>query len=221
MGQQRWFVRPYGGLLGAWLRFGKPVVSGISGWLGARDPLDPSAAFVFSKIQQLNPASLDGLADWLADHTEWTSDPIGGLLDYFPSAQNIEWQFNHRDGIFRDDCDGLAYASALAVQPFCTPISENYLVTVVYDPTEVPVQGSAHVLNLFRQAGQWRLFSNCELEPRGWATPRAALYENSYYRGWCGNAELRYIEVRTPALRVLAAGLQQAERLFGCALRRI
>lgn len=220
MGQRRWFVRPYSGLLGAWLRYGKPVVSGISGWLGAKDPVDVSVPFVFSKIRQLNPATLDDLASWLADHAEWSSDPVGGLLDYFPTAGNIEWQFNHRDGIFRDDCDGLAYASALAVQPFCAPAQADYLVTVVYDPTQVPVQGSAHVLNLFRHAEQWRLFSNCELEPTEWATPGAALYENSYYQGWCRNTELQYIEVRTVGLEVVAAGLAQAESLFGCSLHK-
>jgi hypothetical protein len=202
------------------LRYGKPVVSGISGWFGAKDPLPLNAPFVFSKIQQLNPATLDALADWLADHAEWVGDPVGGLLDYFPSPENIEWQFNHRDGILRDDCDGLAYASALAVRPLCAPATEDYLVTVVFDPTEVPVQGSAHVLNLFRHAGQWRLFSNCELESPAWATPCAALYENSYYRSWCRGAELQQIEVRTPTLQLVAAGLAQAERLFGCSLRR-
>jgi len=140
-------------------------------------------------------------------------------LDYFPSAQNIEWQFNHGDGVFRDDCDGLAYASALAVGWFCTPAQDNYLVTVVYDPTEVPIEGSAHVLNLFRHDGEWRLFSNCNLEPAGWPTPCAALYDNSYYKSWCKGAELRYVEVRTPALRLIAAGLDQSEHLFGCSLR--
>jgi hypothetical protein len=220
MGQRRWFIRPYRGALGAWLRYGKPVLSDISGWLGPKDALVPGAPFVFGRIQERNPATLDELADWLADHSEWTSDPVGGLVDYFPTAENIEWQFNHRDGIFRDDCDGLAYASALAVRPFCTRPEDDYLATVIYDPTEVPVQGSAHVLNLFHHASGWRVFSNCELDSPVWATPRAALYENSYYRGWCRGAELQYIEVRSPELRLLAAGLQQARRLWDCALTR-
>jgi len=71
MGQPRWFMRPYGGFLGAWLRLGKPVVSGISGWFAHKEPVDVNAPFVFSKLRQLNPPTLEALDDWLADHTEW------------------------------------------------------------------------------------------------------------------------------------------------------
>jgi hypothetical protein len=215
---RRWFVRPYSGFIGGWLRYGKPLISGISGWLRPKDPVDLNAPLVFSRLRALNPASLGELADWLADHGEWVGDPVGGLLDYFPSAENIEWQLNHGDGVFRDDCDGLAYYTALAVGPFCASPAENYIVTVVYDPSEVPVQGSAHVLHLFRHDGSWRVFSNARLESKGWDTPCEALYDNSYYHGWCRGAELQYVEVRNRALERVAAGLEGCGHLLGCSL---
>ncbi|NLG50786.1 MAG: hypothetical protein GX552_11805 [Chloroflexi bacterium] len=216
--RQRWFVRPYGGFIGAWLHYGKPILSALWGLTKRSDPVDLGAPFVFTKIRQLNPQTLRELADWLAEHTEWVSDPLWGLWDAFPTAGHIEWQLNHGDGVFRDDCDGLAYLSALAVRPFCDSVPDNYIVTVVYDPTEVPVQGSAHVLNVFRHQGEWRVFSNATLDMRAWDTPCAALYDNSYYHAWCEGARLLQVEVRNAELELLATGLWPSSRLFNCDL---
>jgi hypothetical protein len=215
---RRWFLRPYISFMDTWLHYGKPALSEVSALLRLRDPVDLDSPFVFTKIREQNPATLDALAAWLAEHTEWLSDPLGGLLDFFPTAENIEWQFNHSPGIFRDDCDGLAYLTALCVRPFCDDPAKDYLATVVYDPTEVPVEGSAHVLNLFRHQGSWRVFSNAELDAQAWETPCAALYDNSYYHCWCHGARLRHIEVRDANLGLLAAGLGSCSALFGCNL---
>ncbi len=218
MADRRWFLRPYISFLDTWLRYGKPVLSEVSALIRARDPVDLAAPFVFSRLRELNPSSLEKLAQWLTAHTEWVSDPLRGLLDFFPTAENIEWQLNHGDGLFRDDCDGLAYLTALSVRPFCDDATQDYLATVVYDPTVVPIEGSAHVLNLFKHQGRWRLFSNAALDPKAWDTPCTALYDNSYYRGWCQGARLKHIEVRSAELKLLAAGLQSCSTLFACDL---
>ena len=218
---RQWFLRPYIQFIATWLRYGKPALSKVAALIRAEDPVDLSAPFVFSQIRELSPSSLEALARWLAEHTEWVSDPLWGLLDFFPSAGNIAWQLNHGDGIFRDDCDGLAYLTALAVRPFCDEAKQNYIVTVIYDPTEVPIKGSAHVLNLFRYQGRWRIISNAALESKAWETPCAALYDNSYYHQWCRGAELQYIEVRSAELKLLAAGLKDCSALFGCDLHAL
>ena len=204
--------------MGAWLHYGKPVVSALWGLTRPKEPVDLGAPFVITKLRELNPKTLGELAGWLAAHTKWVSDPVWGLWDAFPQAENIEWQLNHGDGILRDDCDGLAYFSALAVRPFCDNVPDNYIVTVIYDPTEVPIQGSAHVLNLFRYQGEWRMFSNAELDTKAWETPCAALYDNSYYHSWCEGAVLQQVEVRNSDLELLATGLADCACLFGCDL---
>lgn len=218
MRRRRWFLGPYVRFIAAWLRYGKPVLSKVIALIKAREPVDLKAPFAFSKICERNPSDLEGLAQWLVEHTEWISDPLWGLLDFFPSAEHIEWQLDHGDGIFRDDCDGLAYLTALAVRPFCDDATENFLVTVIYDPLEVPVRGSAHVLNLFKHRGQWRIASNALLDSKAWETPCSALYDNGYYHQWCRGAELQYIEVRDAQLRLLASGLKEGSALFGCDL---
>lgn len=218
MRRRRWFLWLYIRFIATWLRYGKPALSRVAALVRAKDPVDLAALFVFSKIRECNPSSLEELAQWLAEHTEWISDPLWGLVDFFPSMGNMEWQLNHGDGVFRNDCDGLAYLTALAVRPFCDSAKENFLVTVIYDPTEVPVRGSAHVLNLFRYQGLWRIASNAALDPKAWETPCVALYDNSYYHQWCRGARLQYIEVRSAELKLLAAGLKGCSALFGCNL---
>jgi hypothetical protein len=221
MARPSWFLRGYAAFLRGWFRYGKPLASALVNLWRPREPVNLALPFVFSKIRVLQPQTLAELADWLAQHTGWTSDPLGGALDIWPKAGNIEWQLNHK-GRFEDDCDGLAYLTAWAVRPLCDDPNQDYIVTVMYDPRQVALDHWGHVLNLFRHQGEWRLFSNAELDPRAWPTPCAALYDNSYYHSyWDGQAQpprYVYVEVRSPELTLLAAGLEACSALWGCNL---
>ena len=213
-----WFLRAFVGFLAGWLRYGKPRFSRLANLFRPKDAVDFEAPFLFSALQEQSPSTLEELADWLGEHTEWVGDPLRGLVDSFPTVKNIEWQLNHGDGVFRNDCDGLALVTALAVRLFCQDPRRNWLVTVVYDPRRVALEASAHVVNLFWHDGKWRIFSNAFLDEEAWDTPCAALYGNSHHRSCCNGVELQYLEVRGPTLEFVAGGLEGSSTLFGCDL---
>ena len=83
--------------------------------------------------QPLNFDSLEDYAQWLPDHVEWISDPLGGVVDFFPSLGNAAWQLATK-GRFSDDCDGLACFSAANISPFCDRPEDRYLVTMLINP---------------------------------------------------------------------------------------
>lgn len=132
--------------------------------------------------QPLAFSSLDEYASWLADHVEWVSDPLGGVVDSFPSLGNAAYQLLTR-GKFRDDCDGLACFSAAHIEPFCDRPQDRYLVTVLIDPFDVGWANAAHVMLFFKQAGKWRVISNQLLYATRWDTFLDALQHNDYVGG--------------------------------------
>lgn len=132
--------------------------------------------------QPLRFASLEEYADWLRDHAEWVSDPLGGVFDFFPSLGHAAFQLLST-GKFRDDCDGLACFSAANVEPFCDDPEDRYLVTVLINPFEVGWVNAAHVMLFFKHGGKWRVISNHELYRGAWDTFLDALQQNDYVAG--------------------------------------
>jgi hypothetical protein len=132
--------------------------------------------------QPLQFASLDEYAEWLKDHVEWVADPLGGVIDSFPSLGNAAFQLLS-SGKFRDDCDGLAYFSAANVEPFCDRPEDRYLVTVLLNPFDIGWADAAHVMLFFKRAGKWRVISNQYLYAPAWDTFLDALQHNAYIAG--------------------------------------
>ncbi len=132
--------------------------------------------------QPLQFASLEEYAGWLREHAEWVADPLGGVIDSFPSLGHAAYQLL-ATGKFRDDCDGLAYFSAANVEPFCDHPGERYLVTVLLNPFDIGWADSAHVMLFFKQGGKWRIISNQYLYAPAWDTFIDALQRNEYVAG--------------------------------------
>jgi hypothetical protein len=132
--------------------------------------------------QPLQFASLDEYAEWLKDHVEWVADPLGGVVDSFPSLGNAAFQLLST-GKFRDDCDGLAYFSAANVEPFCDRPEDRYLVTVLLNPFDIGWADAAHVMLFFKREGKWRVISNQVLYAPAWDTFLDALQHNDYVAG--------------------------------------
>lgn len=132
--------------------------------------------------QPLQFASLDEYAEWLKDHVEWVADPLGGVVDSFPSLGNAAYQLLSK-GKFQDDCDGLAYFSAANIEPFCDRPEDRYLVTVLLNPFDIGWADSAHVMLFFKQAGKWRVISNQLLYAPAWDSFLDALQGNDYVAG--------------------------------------
>lgn len=132
--------------------------------------------------QPLQFASLDEYAEWLKDHVEWVADPLGGVVDSFPSLGNAAFQLLST-GKFRDDCDGLAYFSAANVEPFCDRPEDRYLVTVLLNPFDIGWADAAHVMLFFKREGKWRVISNQVLYAPVWDTFLDALQHNAYVGG--------------------------------------
>lgn len=145
--------------------------------------------------QPLEFASLEEYGRWLPDHVRWTPDPLGGVVDFFPSLGYAAWQLFTK-GEFRDDCDGLAFFSAANVEPFCDRPEDRYLVTVLINPFDVGLANAAHVMLFFKHEGQWRVISNHELYQQRWATFLDALTGNPYVAGrpvlWAAAQDLRF-----------------------------
>jgi hypothetical protein len=93
------------------------------------------------------------------------ADPLGGVVDSFPSLGNAAFQLLNT-GKFRDDCDGLAYFSAANVEPFCDRPEDRYLVTELLNPFEAGWADAAHVMLFLRQGGQWRVIQPIPLRAR-------------------------------------------------------
>lgn len=132
--------------------------------------------------QPLQFTSLDEYAVWLRDHVEWVADPLGGVVDSFPSLGNAAYQLLAK-GKFEDDCDGLACFSAANVEPFCDRPEDRYLVTVLINPFDVGWANAAHVMLFFKQGGKWRVISNKDLYAPVWDTFLDALQHNAYVAG--------------------------------------
>jgi len=134
--------------------------------------------------QPLQFSTLDEYAGWLREHAEWVADPLGGVIDSFPSLGHAAFQLLST-GKFQDDCDGLAYFSAANVEPFCDRPEERYLVTVLLNPFDRDIgwANAAHVMLFFKQGGQWRVISNQYLYTPAWDTFLDALQHNDYVAG--------------------------------------
>lgn len=129
--------------------------------------------------QPLQFASLEEYAGWLREHAEWVADPLGGVIDSFPSLGNAAFQLLST-GKFTDDCDGLAYFSAANIEPFCDRPEDRYLVTVLLNPFDIGWADSAHVMLFFKRDGKWRIISNQYLYEPTWDTFLDALQDNPY-----------------------------------------
>lgn len=129
--------------------------------------------------QPLQFASLEEYAGWLREHAEWVADPLGGVIDSFPSLGNAAFQLLST-GKFTDDCDGLAYFSAANIEPFCDRPEDRYLVTVLLNPFDIGWADSAHVMLFFKREGKWRIISNQYLYEPTWDTFLDALQDNPY-----------------------------------------
>lgn len=132
--------------------------------------------------QPLQFASLDEYAAWLREHAEWVADPLGGVIDSFPSLGNAAYQLLTK-GKFADDCDGLACFSAANIEPFCDRPEDRYLVTVLINPFDVGWADAAHVMLFFKQNHKWRVISNQYLYAPAWDTFLDALQLNDYVGG--------------------------------------
>ncbi len=132
--------------------------------------------------QPLQFSSLEEYAGWLRERAEWVADPLGGVIDSFPSLGHAAFQLLST-GKFRDDCDGLAYFSAANVEPFCDRPEDRYLVTVLLNPFEIGWADSAHVMLFFKREGKWRVISNQYLYAPVWDTFLDALQDNAYVAG--------------------------------------
>ncbi|MCD6289372.1 MAG: hypothetical protein J7M34_02630 [Anaerolineae bacterium] len=147
---------------------------------------------------------LERYADWLQEHADWRHDPLGGVLDTFPSLAHLQWQLDHYDKV-QDDCDGLAYFSAANIARLADRPEDVYVVSLVLDPFEFSEKGllyAAHVICVFRHEGMWRVISNQYVEPGRWSSFAQAVVENSYTRGH----RLLFCEARDRNLRFVANG---------------
>jgi len=150
--------------------------------------------------------TLEDYATWLFDeqHAAWRPDPLGGLLDYFPSLDTIAAQFRDK-GKFEDDCDGLALFSAQNVRQFADDPDAVYVVTLILDPfsfAEKALELAAHVICVFRREGAWRVVSNTDVFADRFPSFAAAVQKNSY----CVIHPVLWAEVRNTHLRRLASG---------------
>ena len=145
--------------------------------------------------QPLEFASLEEYAQWLPQHVRWVPDPLGGVIDFFPSLGYMAWQLFTK-GEFEDDCDGLAFFSAAHVEPFCDRPEDRYLVTVLINPYEMGLANAAHVMLFFKREGKWRIISNQLLYEQRWETFLEALTGNPYVGGrpvlWTVIHDLRF-----------------------------
>lgn len=154
--------------------------------------------------------TLEAYADWLSppqpqpQHVVWRPDPLGGLLDYFPSLDTIAAQFRDK-GKFEDDCDGLALFSAQNVRQFADDPDAVYIVTLIMDPFSFDgkaLERAAHVICVFRREGVWRVVSNTDVFDERFPSLAAAVQKNSY----CIIHPVLWAEVRNTRLRRLASG---------------
>ena len=149
--------------------------------------------------------TLDKYAEWLPQHATWHADPLGGLLDYFPSLDTIAAQFRDK-GKFEDDCDGLALFSAQNVRQFADEPDAVYVVTLILDPfsfAEKALERAAHVICVFRKEAAWRVVSNNQVFPDRFPSFATAVQSNSY----CAGHPVLWAEVRDVRLRRLASGV--------------
>ena len=145
--------------------------------------------------QPLEFATLEEYAQWLPQHVRWVPDPLGGVVDFFPSLGYMAWQLFTK-GEFEDDCDGLAFFSAANVEPFCDRPEDRYLVTVLINPFDMGLANAAHVMLFFKHQGKWRVISNQVLFDQRWDTFLDALMGNPYVGGrpvlWTVIQDLRF-----------------------------
>ena len=187
---QRLLLTLYVFVLGWWFRLGKVPLSKLVNLL---QPGLPPTLHSFG--------DLGDFAQWWQQHTDWKADPFNGAFDIFPKLTHAEWQWAH-GGIFRDDCDGLAYLAANQIKPFADAASEVFVVTVITDPFSWGKQGmlmAPHVICLFRRAGRWQMVSNSLIFADTWLDFEEALQENPYAFGHpllcyeVGDANLRFV----------------------------
>jgi len=183
------FERPYVAALRAYFRWLKMPLSRLSQRFAPRSPANPPT---FN--------SLDDYVRWMGEKLRWRSDGLGGVWDTFPSLANMIWQLENK-GFAEDDCDGLAYFSAMMVKPFADSDKDIYIVTIVLSPRRMPLNQAAHVVCIFRSGGAWRVISNAEIYPRKYATFAEAVAENPYTRG----QDVKLVEVRDIKLRRVSA----------------
>jgi len=150
--------------------------------------------------------TLEEYAAWLKPrrYADWRPDPLGGLLDYFPSLDTIAAQFRDK-GKFVDDCDGLALFSAQNVRQFADDPDAVYIVTLIMDPfsfDDKALERAAHVICVFRREGVWRVVSNTDVFDERFPSLAAAVQKNSY----CIIHPVLWAEVRNTRLRRLASG---------------
>ncbi|MCB0254119.1 MAG: hypothetical protein KDI55_10335 [Anaerolineae bacterium] len=145
--------------------------------------------------QPLEFTSLEEYARWLPQHVRWIPDPLGGVVDFFPSLGYAAFQLFSK-GVFEDDCDGLAVFSAANVEPFCDRPEDRYLVTVLINPYDMGLANAAHVMLFFKHEGMWRIISNQLLFEQQWQTFLEALTGNPYVGGrpvlWAAVQDLQY-----------------------------
>ncbi len=161
--------------------------------------------------------SLDEFASWWQTHARWTADPFKGVLDIFPTLRQAELQLN-RTACVADDCDGLAYVAANQLRHLLAASQEVYVVSIITDPYSWEAQAllmAAHVICVFRHAGQWRVVSNETLFPDTWADFEAAVLDNPYTRGHpvlfyeVRTHDLKFVRSRRFALRTLTPATQK------------
>lgn len=158
---------------------------GLTVWMvWVKRPFSRVANLTKPKVpwQPLQFATLEEYAGWLKEHVEWVADPLGGVIDSFPSLGNAAYQLLHK-GKFQDDCDGLACFSAANIEPFCDRPEDRYLVTVLINPFDVGWANAAHVMLFFKQGGKWRVISNQLLYAPAWETFLDAVQHNDYVGG--------------------------------------
>lgn len=150
--------------------------------------------------------TLEDYANWLLDpqHAAWRSDPLGGIVDYFPTLGTIAAQFRSK-GKFEDDCDGLALFSAQNVRQFADDPDAVYIVTLIMDPFSFGSRAldfSAHVICVFRREGAWQVVSNTVVFADRHPSFAAAVQKNPY----CAAHPVLWVEVRDIRLRRLTSG---------------
>jgi hypothetical protein len=182
-------IRPYVSVLDAHFRWMKVPLSQLTDRFAPRAPANLPAF-----------GSLDDYVKWMGEKLRWRSDGLGGVWDTYPSLENMAWQLENK-GYIEDDCDGLAYFSALMVQPFADSERDVYIVSIVLNPRYMPLNQAAHVVCVFRTAGAWRVISNTEIYPRRYPTFAEAVAENPYTRG----QEVKLVEVRDVKLQRVSA----------------
>jgi hypothetical protein len=203
-GKNRWWhgLMRWGYTIGlhAWFRWGRNPLSRITGYLRPRHPWQPPSF-----------TTLDEAAAWFRSAFIWTSDPLRGLFDIIPSLENVAYQV-HREGVVREDCDGLAFTAAQLVIPFAdrspAGLPHSYIVTMLLDPLKVSVFDSAHAMTFFRTDGHWRVVSNHELMPESWDSFYSALTQNGYVSFW--QSPVLFAEVRDHLLHFIGSGTGEA-----------